>query len=341
MEDTGGMTSLTNFFGEALSGPKPAVQVSVRTLREGLEEALMGYRRLDLEVVLRDELGLAWPDADQSPSDPELSKRELIDAYLSGWGVPQLAALARRVTTELEVPSAGLIPLLEAHDRGRGVGSPVKNLIFAANGPKPDLVLRDAVNNDVEIVTNGEFCLVYDKSVPEDGLRFSHLIDWWRTHEALADTASDRDVGVSLHRRLQASLGTNPVEIKLFNAYGRRYRDSLDTHVLIPQVYLHYDPRTQRARHGRGPGPLARQRMDFLLLFSNRHRVVIEVDGKQHYSDDDGTASPTRYGQMVAEDRRLQLAGYEVYRFGGAELMAPQADKMLDDFFADLSSRRQ
>jgi hypothetical protein len=33
----------------------------------------------------------------------------------------------------------------------------VKNLIFAANGPKPELVLRDAVNNDVEIARNGEF----------------------------------------------------------------------------------------------------------------------------------------------------------------------------------------
>lgn len=40
---------------------------------------------------------------------------------------------------------------------------------------------------------------------------------------------------------------------------------------------------------------------------------------------------------MVAEDRRLRLAGYEVYRFGGAELMKSGADKMVADFFDQLA----
>jgi hypothetical protein len=60
--------------------------------------------------------------------------------------------------------------------------------------------------------------------------------------------------------------------------------------------------------------------MDFLILFSSRHRVVLEVEGKQHYANGD-TASPALYSEMVSEDRRLRLAGYEVYRFGGAELI--------------------
>jgi hypothetical protein len=60
--------------------------------------------------------------------------------------------------------------------------------------------------------------------------------------------------------------------------------------------------------------------MDFLILFSSRHRVVLEVDRKQHYANGD-TASPALYSEMVSEDRRLRLAGYEVYRFGGAELI--------------------
>lgn len=34
------------------------------------------------------------------------------------------------------------------------------------------------------------------------------------------------------------------------------------------------------------------------------------------------TAAPQLYSQMVAEDRRLQLAGYEIYRFG-RELTEP------------------
>jgi hypothetical protein len=58
--------------------------------------------------------------------------------------------------------------------------------------------------------------------------------------------------------------------------------------------------------------------MDFLLLLPGRRRVVLEVDGKHHSAD--GRASPTRYAEMVRADRELRPAGYEVYRFDGAEL---------------------
>jgi hypothetical protein len=61
--------------------------------------------------------------------------------------------------------------------------------------------------------------------------------------------------------------------------------------------------------------------MDFLPLLPNRSRIVIECDGVQHCADDDGRASPHRYADVVAEDRVLRLRGYEVYRFGGAELL--------------------
>jgi hypothetical protein len=53
---------------------------------------------------------------------------------------------------ELDVNSDRLPPLLAEFDRGGGVGSPAKNLFFAANGPKSELVLRVAVENDIEIV---------------------------------------------------------------------------------------------------------------------------------------------------------------------------------------------
>ena len=40
--------------------------------------------------------------------------------------------------------------------------------------------------------------------------------------------------------------------------------------------------------------PLARQRMDFLLLMPNQIRVVIECGGAQHYADDEVLANPRR-----------------------------------------------
>lgn len=102
--------------------------------------------------MLADELQLEWSNGETSPDDGAYSKRELIQAYTEGWGLLRLVGLARRVVAELDVNSDRLPPLLAEYDRGGGVGSPAKNLIFAADGPKPKLVLRVAVNNDIEIV---------------------------------------------------------------------------------------------------------------------------------------------------------------------------------------------
>lgn len=65
---------------------------------------------------------------------------------------------------------------------------------------------------------------------------------------------------------------------------------------------------------------------------------MLEVDEKQHYAEGE-EASPRLYSEMVAEDRRLRLAGYEVYRFGGAELTKMGAGKMLTEFFDQLAER--
>jgi hypothetical protein len=214
-----------------------------------------------------------------------------------------------------------------------GVSGRPKNLIFASTGPKPEIVLRDALNNDLEIVKHGDLCLVYDQEVDDRGLTWGQLSEWWSRHSGNSDSTAR-----GLYRRLKAALASKP-EQELFRHYYRRYlptlRDRLP--VLIPQVYLHYDPLTVRER---GPdGPLARQRMDFLLLLSRRDRVVIEVDGRQHYSDNVGNASPVRYAQMAAADRELKLAGYDVYRFGGHELVTERAVATLDVFWTHFFRR--
>lgn len=339
------MSGLNFFEGILTNAPKVPVKVSSRSFRSAIEEAFIStYTRQDLEIVLAEELKLSWPKTDRQPTDNEYSKRDVIKGYTDGWDLVRLVALARRMVTELEVTDlilADLTALLAEYDRGGGVGTPAKNLIFAANGPKPELVLRDALNNDIEITRNGEYCLVYDQQIPADGLTYNTLIQWWRERQRFADDVPPRDVGLDLHNRLRASLDDNPVELRIFDAYAARYKAyGFAIPALIPQVYLHFDPTTQFSRRSAGQSgtPLARQRMDFLILFSSRHRVVLEVDGKQHYANGD-MASPALYSQMVAEDRRLRLAGYEVYRFGGAELMKDDADKMVADFFDQLAER--
>lgn len=335
-----------NFFAESVTdAPRGPVKASSRSFRSAIEEAFIHtYTRQDLQIVFSEELKLSWPKTDHQPTDSEYTKRDIIRGYTEGWDLPRLVALARRMVTELEVTDmllADLTALLAEYDRGGGVSTPAKNLIFAANGPKPELVLRDALNNDIEITRNGEYCLVYDQPILADGLTYSNLIQWWRERQGFADDVPPRDVGLDLHHRLRASLDNNPVELRVFDAYAARYKDyGFAIPALIPQVYLHFDPATQLSRRsvGQNGSPLARQRMDFLILFSNRHRVVLEVDGKQHYANGD-TASPALYSDMVAEDRRLRLAGYEVYRFGGAELMKDDADRMVAEFFDQLAER--
>ncbi|KAB2901127.1 MAG: hypothetical protein F9K35_05965 [Burkholderiaceae bacterium] len=159
-----------------------------------------------------------------------------------------------------------------------------------------------------------------------------------------------------LFRRLrQAVLGArSPGEFAVFQGYYERYGSSLGDRLpaLIPQVYLHYDPYTRRQRGDEQF--LTRQRMDFLLMFEQGVRVVIEIDGRQHYAVPDADsldryiAHPQRYAEMVAEDRRLKLMGYEVYRFGGFEFLdvdldqrtvGARAQQCVGDFFDRLLSR--
>ncbi|MER7576888.1 hypothetical protein [Streptomyces sp. NPDC126514] len=60
----------------------------------------------------------------------------------------------------------------------KGPSGSFKNLIFAADGAKPQIVLRDAVNNDVEIVRNSDNCLVFTDPLPPHGLTWRQMVAW-------------------------------------------------------------------------------------------------------------------------------------------------------------------
>ncbi|SCF22583.1 hypothetical protein GA0070558_16021 [Micromonospora haikouensis] len=305
-------------------------------LRDEIAETLWQVSATKLPDVCR-ALGLDDGDVDEAMA----SKRAYVRSRTSDYTLDQLCQLGSRVVEQHYRPR--LWGLLQVHaGRRTGVDSPFKNLIFAADGPKPELVLTDAVSNTIEISKNGEFCLVYDRGLDPSGLSWRQLVTWWTETHAEPGT-SEQEAGRQLYLRLRRSLDrdrkpSDPPgpERQVFRAYGELLSDhGFDLPALIPQVYLHYDPYTRAQR--REPGPLPRQRMDFLLLMRSRWRLVIECDGKQHYADDDGRASPRRYAEMVAADRELHLAGYEVVRFGGAEFQSQeQSLPMLRRYFIRL-----
>jgi very-short-patch-repair endonuclease len=289
-------------------------------------------------VDLLQGLGLAeWPDQRfcllvERIVHPEVQPPEILRHL-----VVQFAEMLQHDGFELRQEDLqGGVAVYRVRRRTAGVVGSPKYIIFASTGPKPDIVIDDAVSMNIRVVRYADQCLIYDQPPPNSDLTWEMLVEWWC--KLRGTNINDADMRRDIGHRLQASLQSDP-ERFLFDTYFKVFRPKLGAGLpaLLPQVYLHYDPRSIRER--REP-VLVRQRMDFLMLLRNAARIVIEIDGVQHYADEDGRASPRRYAEMVAEDRRIRALGYEVYRFGGAEFVVPErAIKSISTFFEELFAR--
>jgi hypothetical protein len=93
-----------------------------------------------------------------------------------------------------------------------------KNLIFASP-EKPDIRFRDAVNNDIEIVTNADKVLVYDRPIGDDGLLWHHVQSWWSDTKGIPN---DGYAKRSLYKRLRESLPKR--------AFGKSFRGQTPEH---------------------------------------------------------------------------------------------------------------
>ncbi|MBA3019830.1 hypothetical protein [Propionicimonas sp.] len=214
---------------------------------------------------------------------------------------------------------------------GRLKGRP-KNIIFATKA-RPDLRFTDALDNDVEVCGDPADVLIYDRRLDfSAGLTWAELQDWWATRSEIADPARAKS---TLYRRLLDSLPTNsPPQRNFFLAYHQVFGDKIpQMPALLPEVWLLWDPKTVAER---GRDALLNLRMDFVMLLPGRRRLVLEVDGKSHYAKGN-KADPGTYAATMKADRQLRLDGYEVYRFGAAELLTlDQARSTISEFFTRL-----
>lgn len=333
-------------FGDDLSGKQNVVEIvgrlfplglmgtelfSTRPLADEIDQHMVcNFRDWSVEYLF-EQIGALTCSRDRFA--------RLIEAALHPLGRrgPEQGELVTRINTVLrrdgyELKADGEesgYPIYLLTPIGRGVAGAPKNLIFASNGPKPEIGFADAINNDIVILSNAASCLVYDRPIRRDGLLWNELVEWWRTQDPTT-TEPARVLG----ERLRASLASDG-ERNLFNSYFKLYRYRLGEALpaLIPQVYLHYDPAVVKLLRSRAG--LQRQRMDFLLLLPGNQRVVIEVDGSQHFSAN-GKPSLQLYAEMVSADRNLRLAGYEIYRFGSNELIGAGATAVIEAFFDQL-----
>lgn len=234
----------------------------------------------------------------------------------------------REVGTDQGYPTFSLVTTRSAPIRT------TKNIIFASP-VKPDLRFIDAINNDIEIVTNADKVLVYDRPLRIEGLRWRDLQQWWADNQKITDPVLAK---TTLYQRLLSSLPEkSPPQHAFFVGFHRAFGKSIpDLPALIPEVWLFWDPKTVKER---GPQALARFRMDFLMLLPQGVRVVIEIDGKQHYAREDGKADASRYANLMAADRELKLSGYDVFRFGAHELQSADAATIVKHFFESLFNR--
>jgi very-short-patch-repair endonuclease len=330
--------------GVTLAGPDPtgaraslctmSRPISPAELRDAIANTLWAHTKAYETEQACDALGLPPAPAN---TDPWASKTVYVRSRLAGRSREELLEITRKIIDDYGADE------LEQYLAGvgiKGVDGEMKNLIFAADGPKPRIVLRDAVNNVIEIVDNEQFCLIYDRPLGPEGMTWARLVEWWRDQHD-PEAANNLAAGRSLYERLRRSL-QSPGEELVFRTYCARYAadGGFELPALVPQIYLHYDPYTKRELAPK-EGPLVRQRMDFLMLFGDRSRAVIEIDGRQHYASgvDLQNPDPERYASMVSEDRALQLGGYEVYRFGTVELHGQAGETRVNAFFDALLER--
>ncbi|MEJ1110901.1 MULTISPECIES: hypothetical protein [unclassified Kribbella] len=204
--------------------------------------------------------------------------------------------------------------------------SPPQLILFASTSRKPDLRLSDVLDQEIEVMSANDDVLSYDKPIPDWGLTWNQLQAWWAARYDLAPA----DAKHSLWSRLRAAVPRNsPPQLALFDEYYKVYGSREQLVALLPEVWLHWDPTTKERR---GSDGLLTQRMDFLMLPRGHRRIVLEVDGAQHYSAL-GRPSPAVYAETTRGDRDLRLSGYEVYRFSGHELQPDRARSTVTEFF--------
>lgn len=244
---------------------------------------------------------------------------------------PHLRAIGAEI---LETGQQGGYPLFTIVLAGAPRNRAPKNLIFATLS-KPDIRFRNAVDNDVELLGDPDACLMYDRPIGPEGIRWRDLQTWWKDSRGIT---SDEEAKRSLYQRLGSCL---PVESDAQRHLWELYHEIHGPAVqglpaLLPEIWLHWDSKTAKQR---GRDALLRLRMDFLLLMPHNCRIVLEVDGSQHFATGN-RPDRHKYAAQMRGDRDLKLAGYEVFRFGTAELEDRAiAQPLLERFFIDLFQR--
>lgn len=140
------------------------------------EKVLSGERRSLIEDYYA---SLNWESIESIHKFVKVLENTLRNGWIKNEGKQELRSLCEKYGFALDKDG------YKIYLTTLGVGNSVKNLIFAAAGLKPEIIFSDSVSNDIEIVKNADYCLIYDRPIKSHGLLWRELVDWWREKEKL------------------------------------------------------------------------------------------------------------------------------------------------------------
>lgn len=191
----------------------------------------------------------------------------------------------------------------------------IRFLIFGAARTKPDIIIRDVLDGNLKVL-NDKDVLIYDDEI-KDSLTYADFKVWWNKNKWK-------------YSWYDPNKQMNEMELRVQEYYKKNYSDDMFP-VLIPQVYLHYDPKDKETRKKyKYNENLIFQRMDFLIIYKSR-RIIIEIDGKTHTAEH----NLEQYSKQLEYDRTMKFFGYDVFRLGGYEL-TKNFEKTVKVFFNNL-----
>ncbi|GEM_PF-728777 len=201
----------------------------------------------------------------------------------------------------------------------RQVFSATKYLLFGVSKAKPDIRIKQVLDGDLEVI-NSDDMLVYDEEIG-DSLLYKDFNNWWLKNK-------QKYFWYDKQKQLQKN------ELLVQDYYRANYYKE-DHPVLIPQVYLHYDPKTKFERKKCAFNEeLTFQRMDFLIIYAGK-RIIIELDGSSHFLSEN-KIDLEKYAKQVEYDRAMKFLGYDIFRICNEELLNGNAERTLSDFFKNL-----
>jgi hypothetical protein len=214
---------LTELFTPTPPPPLPE-RLTPTVLRSAIASALA---RISANELAEECVRFGLPPEAENEDGPWRGKHRYVERRIRHWKLPELLALGHDVATVYD--DDRVLNHLLGLDGLRGVRGEMKNLIFAADGPKPRVVLHDAISNDLKVVENEQYCLIYDKPLSMTGLTWRQLTAWWAKSDGL-DGEEERAAAHDLYARLLRSMERNGAERFVFERYSRPVRNSRIRH---------------------------------------------------------------------------------------------------------------